>query len=81
MSHLSTIRRLLINASRLSQEEPLDYTTQDLICRTILDALREIERIQSASVGNDNVLEFRLHRESTAETSKFLSCIVDASKN
>jgi hypothetical protein len=78
MSHLSTVRRLLINASRLSQEEPLDYATQDLICRTILDALRELERIQSTSV--DNVLVFKM-RESTAETSIFLSCIVDASKN
>jgi hypothetical protein len=79
MNQYSTIRRLLINASRLSQEEPLDYATQDIIFRTLLEALRAIDELdQQASV--DNVLEFRL-RESPANVSQFLASIVDASNN
>jgi hypothetical protein len=78
MNHLSMVRRLLINASRLSQE-PLDYATQDIICRTILEALLELERTtQSTKV--DNVLDFRM-RESTEDTSQMLAHIVDTSNN
>ncbi len=83
MSHyIITLRRLLNDVCRLSQEEPLSFETQDIICKKSLEALRELSELerttQSASV--DNILEFRL-RESTAEASALLACIVDASNN
>ncbi len=76
MNHLTTLKKRLRLIACLATDAPFDFETMDSIAREALRAIDELE--QQTSV--DNVLEFHL-RESTAEASQMLSCIVETSNN
>ncbi len=75
MNHLSTLKRRLRLITRLASEESLSFETQDAIALEAQHALNDVDELDQPSV--DNVLHFKM-RESTAEASTMLACIVDA---